>query len=153
MITFQKDYIRLLNRTCCVNAHLVERFDEIRQSSTIAGYSDIIESTVNSLQILLENTIQIYEVLEIDMSFADNEPLIHFMEDLFDSVNSHDNGFSLFSLLDYINITDALLRESASLAETLSGQFSTLASPPFQLYDPLIMQPIKVFLLDAKTAV
>jgi hypothetical protein len=144
----QKNFVKFLDRNYCIAAHLTERLDELRESLLFSPIKDTLLAAISQLEAYTQKAEEIYAALNTAAACTGDLPLIAFLEHLFSSLSTRDNGTQYLCLLDYVSAANALMAESAKLAQrSLSAAGLDLPSRP--LYDATLLEPLTTALAEA----
>jgi len=132
-------FIRFLDRNYCITAHLTERLDELRESVLFLQLHEHISTAISMLEAQSLNADQLYLFLGANASFATNGPLISFLENTFSCLPNKDDGTQYACLLDYVSIANALMAESARLADI---HMPGLSLPDRFPYQAIVLEPL-----------
>jgi hypothetical protein len=146
--TQKKDLLFFLNRNNCIVSHIAERLEELKDLSCFTNLQPVLESTILSLELHLFQTENLYHALGAVVSYADCEPMIFFLEHIFTTIQNPHNANPFLSLLDYVYVINALLLESAELADLSLSHFTDLNLPAHSLYDIQLLQALKTALTE-----
>jgi Arc/MetJ-type ribon-helix-helix transcriptional regulator len=113
----KKDFLYFLNRNYYVASHLVERLDELKDLPLFSTHSDAVKTAIKLLEANLDQNESIFTSLGEDNSFEECLPMIGFLENTFSIILDLNNKTPYLSLLDYVFIADALLKENSRMAE------------------------------------
>lgn len=143
-----KLFIHFLNRSYYIKSHLSERLDELSESVLFADLKEVITETISSLNLQLSESDELFEILDANGSTDDSESIFHLLERVFTMIQCPENTVPLLSFLDYISTADALLSETAKMAEIYRVQLPASYLSDYSLYEATL-QPLRITLEES----
>lgn len=144
-------FIYFLNRNYYINSHLAERLDELKNLSSFLIFQQAIVDATAKLDVQIAKLDELFNMLNAKSSYADCEPLIAFLESLFTTVHNNMAHNPAISLLDYVSVADALIKESAIAAQRMLINQHAESMKGYHLYDSTILRELKTLLADPHT--